>query len=349
MLEELLELEERTKAILTNDSVQFADVHMRVQKEFTRLKDEYPDYQNILYDIIRTCQELLRRLAGEEAPEDAIRRAAHNAPQTVEVQRPAQPQTQSRTYTEPYVLRDIRCVGSDGAVFEEYAELRIQANVARQGPAENSPHQRFNLYQAIAHFENRQGLFLPSMALSCNILVALFREAVRKEQDGTYTTLNQHAKQILDQYKNYGPDYGWHAQNTVVNWGGKEIVHYPKDDDFPEKYGGTTEINMQRRKIIKEFDRKGFKDCTLEQACQKPNMLAYLQDFTGVHNPAELGEIAGYFRKTVVSVGVSPKNKTRTVWLGCHDRLVYFDFHASRNLDVGAAARGVESIQNCVL
>lgn len=255
-------------------------------------------------------------------------------------------QPEPRVYTEPYVLRNIRCIGSDGNVFEEYAELRVQADVVRQGTS----HRSFTPYQAIVHFESQQrGQFSPSMALSCNVLVALFRAAVRKNEDGTYTTIDAHAKQILDQYKDYGSGYGWHAQNTVVNWQNpgerrrtkSEIIHYPTKDDFPE-HGGDQEINTQRPKITKEFDRKGFKDCMFEDACQKPNMLAYLQDFTGLQNPAELGWVATYYGRTA-KVWISSENKTRAAWLGCYGINDDLILDAFSYLYYGDAARGVAS------
>lgn len=257
-----------------------------------------------------------------------------------------QPTTQ---YTEPYVLRNIRCVGSDGNVFEQYAELRIQSDVVRQ---QNNAHRSFTPYQAIVHFETQGNQFLPSMALSCNILVALFRAAVRRNDDGTYTTLDEHAKQLLDQYKDYGSNYGWHAQNTVVDWEKPgivrnrrqhpKIIHYPRKEDFP-KYGGDQEINAQRQRITKEFDREGFEHCTLEAACQKPTMLAYLQNFTGLQNPRELSEVATYFGRTA-KVLISSENKTRAAWLGCSSISDYLGLVAYYYLYDRNAARGVASV-----
>ena len=71
-------------------------------------------------------------------------------------------------------------------------------------------------------------------------------------------------------------------------------------------------------------------------------MRAFLQDFTGLQNPAELGEVAGYFNKTA-RVWVSPNNKTRAVWLDYDN--VNDDFYLSANdfLYVINAARGVAS------
>ena len=247
-------------------------------------------------------------------------------------------QTTSRLeYTEPYTLRDVRCVGSDGRVFEQYAELRVQSDVVRE---QNNTHRRFTPYQAITYFEGQQQ-FLPSMALSCNVLVALFKAAVRKEDDGTYTTLDAHANQILDQYKDYGPGYGWQAQNTVVDWKGKEIIHYPHDDDFPE-HGGTANINNTRQRNQKSFNKKGFGDCTLEQACQNQNMHTFLQDFTGLENPAELGDIATYFGKTA-RVWISTEKQTRAAWLGYYISSDNFGLDANNYLSYSSAARGVAS------
>ncbi len=263
-------------------------------------------------------------------------------------------------YTEPYVLRNIRCVGSDGNVFEEYAELRVNADVVRQGTAPNSPHRRFTPYQAIVHIESQQGgQFVPSMALSCNILIALFRAAVRREAGGTYTTLDEHAKQILDQYRDYGSGYGRHAQNTFVRWLNpgffittkSEIIHYPTNDDFP-RYGGTTKINTHRRKIIKKFDREELegeeyfilKEFTLEELCQKQGSTSFLQDFTGLQNPAELGDVEEYYGRTA-QVRIAFKSGTQAAWLGCND--IGGDFSLSADVYLGdcLAARGVASVR----
>ena len=179
------------------------------------------------------------------------------------------------------------------------------------------------------------------MALSCNILLALFKTAVRKEEDGSYTTLDGHAKQILDQYKNYGSGYGWQAQNTVVDWKGKKMVHYPKDTDFPDN-GCTANINNARQRNPKYVNRKGFENCTLEQACQNQNMHAFLQDFTGLENPAELGDVARYFGKTA-RVWISTENQTRAAWLGCDDSNAAVDLNAGGRLSDSSAARVVAS------
>ncbi|MDO8643046.1 MAG: hypothetical protein Q7R76_05725 [Candidatus Woesearchaeota archaeon] len=246
---------------------------------------------------------------------------------------------QARGYTQPYVLRNVQCVGSDGLVFEQYAELRVQSDVVRR---QNNAHQQFTPYQAILHFKTERDQFLPSMALSCNILVALYHAAVRREEDGTYTTLDAHAKQILDQYKDHGAGYGWHAQNTVVDWKGKQVIHYPKDEDFPE-HGDTAQINQEYQRNSKPFDKKGFEHCTLEEACKKPNMLGFLQDFTGLQNPLELIPIAQYFGKTA-RVWVSSEKETRAAWLGCNDVDDDFSLDADSYLYDSCAARGVASI-----
>ena len=235
------------------------------------------------------------------------------------------------------MLRNVRCVGSDGRVFEQYAELSVQSDVVRE---QDGAHRSFTPYEAITYFENQQQ-FLPSMALSCNILVALFRAAVHKEKDGTYTTLDVHAKQILDQYRDYGPGCGLHAQNTVVDWEGKEIIHYPHDDDFPDN-GGTARINQGRQRTPKSFNKEGFKTCTLEQVCHNNNMFAFLKDFICLENPAELVNVTRYFGKTAL-IWVSTENKTLAALLGHGNLGGVLYLHANNHLYDSGAARGVAS------
>ena len=246
-------------------------------------------------------------------------------------------QTSRLAYTEPYILRNIRCIGSDGTAFEQYAELRVQSDVVRQ---QNGSHRSFTPYQAIAHFDHQQQ-FLPSMALSCNILVELFHNAIRKEQDGTYTTLDAHARQILDQYKDHGAGYGWHAQNTVVDWENGEVIHYPHDGHFPDN-GGTINVNISRQLVTKQFNKRGFKNRTLTEAGQDRNMIPYLKDFTGLENPAELAEVAQYFGKTA-RVWISDSKETRAAWLG-YNNIDNFNLGGNNHLNGSYAARGVASV-----
>ncbi|MBN1792415.1 hypothetical protein JW826_01905, partial [Candidatus Woesearchaeota archaeon] len=244
-------------------------------------------------------------------------------------------------------LENVVCIGSDGKSFERYDKIDIATDVERQA---EKKHVSFTPYQAITHFENRgNGLFLPSFALSCNILAALFGKAVKKEKNDEYTTLDANLKKILDQYLNHGAGYGWHAQNTVVNWKTKEIIHYPKDADFPNN-GGTSNINKTGAPIRKGFSPVGFGDMTLEKALKEAEFKKYIINLTGLPNPETLVEIGKYYTKVAGSdkkafVWVPNKpakaDYTAAAWLGCD--IDDFSINADDDLGGNNAARGVRS------
>jgi len=242
-------------------------------------------------------------------------------------------------------LENVVCIGSDGKSFERYDKIDIATDVERQS---DKKHISFTPYQAITHFESQgNGLFLPSFALSCNILTALYGKAVRKEANGEYTTLDVHLKRVLDQYINHGVGYGWQAQNTLVNWKTREIIHYPKDADFPNK-GGTSNINSKSASLRKRFNPIEFGDMTLEKALKEPEFKKYLIDLTGLAFPEQLVEIGKYYTKVagsdkeaVVWVPINPSQAdyTAAAWLGCD--VGSFTLFTYFNLDDIGAARGV--------
>ena len=229
------------------------------------------------------------------------------------------------------VLKDIRCVDADGNVFEQYDELHIAKDVVRQA---DGTHQSFTPYQAIVYFEQK-GLFLPSMALSCNIVAALFQAAVEKKGAGD-TIKNAESKEVLDQYKDHGAGYGWHAQNTVVDWGGRKIIHYPRDGDFPQN-GGNNNIN-QSRSLVKLPIPRGIGDMALVDALKNAKATKSVRNLTGLKDPAVLVQAGEYFGKTA-HIWTSPISEIRAVWLGCVN--VNFNFNADGNLDYTDAVRGV--------
>ena len=228
------------------------------------------------------------------------------------------------------IFQNITCVGADHKPFEQYDKLSVISDVVRgNGTYNNSTvqkHEPFTPYQAISFFEQRTGLFLPSIALSCNLLVA------------SYQNKNHAAfEALLQQYKDYGPGHGYHAQNTVINWGTKHIIHYPGDNDFPE-HGGSNNINQSRSHKRFTFDSTGFSSTTLEDALKMPNFKTYIQNLTGLPDPSVLIDIAAYFGKTA-RVWVSSSNETRAAWFGCvSDNL---NLYGNYYLNYNSAARGV--------
>ena len=219
-------------------------------------------------------------------------------------------------------LENIVCRDAKGNVFEQYDEIYLAKDIFRE---QNGEGKLFTPYQAIAYSE-QQGLFLPSFALSCNILVALFNQRDNPE-----------AAKILQQYKDYGPCYGWHAQNTIVDWGKQEIIHYPQDADFPSD-GGNEKINKGRKRISLGFQRKKLKNSSLEEALQQGREFqTYLKNLTGLSDPAQLIPL-GKEWKIPAYVWISSSDKVRVAWLGCGS---YFDLSADGDLNDDDAARGV--------
>ncbi len=230
------------------------------------------------------------------------------------------------------VLEDIACFDADGNIFENYQKLAVQKDIFR------NPQGRqiiLTPYLGAVHCE-KNGLFLPSFALSCAIVARLYQTAVRKEPTG-YTTLDAEVEKVLYQYKDKGNGTGWHTQNTVINWGAQQIIHYPQDGDFPV-HGGNNNINQSQLQKKLAFDRTGFSDNTLVDALQKPNFNKYLRNLTGLKSPSILVDISAYFGKTA-RVWISSSNDTRAAWFGCYSNNL--NLNGNSNLDNNSAGRGV--------
>jgi len=201
-------------------------------------------------------------------------------------------------------LEKIVVVDANGNVIEKYDKLNVQKDIERNSNnPDNQTNQRcFTPYAAAVHLE-RKGLFLPSFALSCNILAVLY--ANRNDAD---------VQKVLMQYKDYGPGHGWHAQNTLVNWSAKQVIHYPNKADYTSD-GGTTDINTQKTRKSLNFDRLGFVNTTLEEALKKINYRKFMQDLTGLAHPEILVEIGSYFG--TAKSWISTIGGRRMAWLGC--------------------------------
>ncbi len=245
-------------------------------------------------------------------------------------------------------LGNISCVGADGKEFEQYNSLAVRKDIFRNGSSQIN----FTPYQAIVHCEG-QNLFLPSIALSCNIVAALFKLAVKLEANGTYTTLNQDAKNVLDHYKNKGNGTGWHAQNMVIDYNAQRIIHYPLDADFPS-HGGTNNINTAHPKIELPFKKKEgtwpitnkkLENMTLEEGLNHPLVSTFVKQFTGLADPSDLVRVGQYFQKPAKvwfptnPTKVEDCTETRAAWLGCVGSGFYL--YGSNNLSGSGAARGV--------
>ena len=233
-------------------------------------------------------------------------------------------------------VENIQCVDADDNVFEQYDLLFVRKDIERD---ESGKQVNFTPNCAIAHFEKEDPLFLPSFALSCNIVAAL-----DQQRD------NPEVKPVLMQYKNYGVGHGFHAQNTVIDWKDQEIIHYPHKNDFLY-WGGKAPINQFKSRVALPFERtqrrifrldNSLSDTTLEKGSKDQLMTRFVRQLTGLENPSVLVEIGNYFGKTA-RVWVSSSNETRAAWFGCNNSNG-LDLVGNCSLISNFAARGVREI-----
>ncbi|MBI5797629.1 hypothetical protein HZA98_01855 [Candidatus Woesearchaeota archaeon] len=184
-----------------------------------------------------------------------------------------------------------------------------------------------------AVYAEQQGLFIPSFALSCNILAALF-----KGKD------NPDAKAVLDQYKDKLNGNGWHAQNTVIDYARSEIIHYPSAADF----NATNPINLQQNRIVLPFDKSVLENTPLEDALKTSSFADYVQKLTGLDDPSILVDIGKYFGRPAKvwlpwtgRAGANFQGK-RAVWLGCFTNGL--NLGSNDDLLNYSAARGVRRV-----
>lgn len=214
------------------------------------------------------------------------------------------------------ILHDIYCIDADDKVFEDYPTLHVCKDIFRE---DSSKPKNFTLYQAIVHCE-QNGLFLPSFALTCNLVAALYHKAVRKEADGTYTTLDEDAKKVLNRYKDTGNGRAEHVQNTLVDYDTQEVIHYPSAKDFRE----IKAVNTRHLRVAGSFVKATFSDsCILEFALKNSSYTRYVRQLTGLVDPSILVEIGEYFSGQTAKLyfpwhgGTSHLFKgTTTAWFG---------------------------------
>jgi hypothetical protein len=247
------------------------------------------------------------------------------------------------TKVEPILIPEIVCVGSDGKVFERRENLLVDGDVVRKAGEFYEGmrilrHMSLTTYQAISHLEKHERQ-LPDYPTLCGILEYVFRKGVKKLPDGTYETLDANAKALLDQFKNYGAGYGWHAINGVVDGVHDCIIHNPHDADFPS-HGGSDGINAKLERIVRPFKRsEEWGWSRMEPALDDKNKVSFLKDLTGRENLNVFLEFAKYFGREPWFYPPS-KGRVRSAWLGCDDDS-RFDIDASDDLSSYYAARGV--------
>src|SRR3989344_4391601 len=225
------------------------------------------------------------------------------------------------------VLENLVCVDANGNIFEQYPELLVRKDIFRD---QNRGQVNFTPYNAAVHCE-KNGLFSPSFALSCNIVAALYKNRT-----------NPDANALLQQYKNHGNGHGYHAQNTIINYANEEIIHYPTPADFNQ----TAAVNNGRRKTGR-FSKALLQDGLLENALKDAAHTLYVKQLTGLANPADLVEIGKYFGKPAqlwfpwTTQAGSGFNEKRAAWFGCLTNSL--SLNGSNNLNDSDATRGVAS------
>jgi hypothetical protein len=218
-----------------------------------------------------------------------------------------------------FVLEDVKVFDADGRVTEQYDNLEVMADVERSSDGNILEYGQNN---AALHCEEK-GLFIPSMALSCAILERLF--ALRDDP--------QFCK-VLAQYSDSGLGWGYHVQNSVVDWESGVVIHYHNASDFTQQ----GDINSRKR-VSLGFDKGRLKSKNLEAALEDESHRRFVQQLTGLQDPKILVKIGEHFERPAHLCVPGEKTSTRKVWLGCSNDS--FRIKSGYNFDGCDAFRGV--------
>jgi len=223
-------------------------------------------------------------------------------------------------------LSDVH-VTIDGKLVESYDSLDISLDAFKddKGKILSLTH-----YQAIVHAE-AQGLFLPSAALTGQLLVTAFEQKDR----------NYLAEKYVQQFKNTGVSHGWHAVNTIIPWDKRVVIHNPLASDFPANYA-TKLLNVGRQRGEISFDSSinELRDKELTEVLGNAEYVLFLSKVIGVH-PSKLIPIAQYLGRTPRAwVPNNPKKADYTagVFVGSG---YGFDVDTYVSLDGSSPASGV--------
>ena len=246
-------------------------------------------------------------------------------PKKTEPKNPEPPSRISFSEGDFLTLEDLSCVDADGNVFESYDRLDVRKDIFRSGNAQVSR----TPYAHAVHCEE-MGLFLPSFALTCNIVARLYERRSDAE-----------IERVLQQYKDKGNGAGWHTQNTIIDFGSSKVIHYPSRSDFNQK----DPINSSQPRTILPFVKDSLEDALLKDALRDVSTRGYVQQLTGLENPEVLIPIGEYFSHPAKvwfpwngKAGKGFKEK-RAAWFGCDG--TFFNLGADFDLVMAIAARGV--------
>jgi len=228
---------------------------------------------------------------------------------------------------EPIWLKDICCKDEYGDIIEYYDKIFVKTSLATTNKKRAS---YFKLHGAVSFFERQKGdVFLPSAALTCNILAKLYELRHYEEMDN-----------LLLQYLDYKANDGWHLQNTIIAWKAQRIIHYPGYSEVPKKIR-KRDMNYNRDCKILGFALEHVEDTKLEFLLQEPSNLNFIKDLTGLEKPEILVEIGYYLRRPtrVWFPDDIERAKPSTVFVGCRNG--YFDLYLGCGINYSGPARGV--------
>jgi len=231
-------------------------------------------------------------------------------------------------------LEDITCIGADGKVIEHYDELRVRKSIAcTHDDVRGTYDNNFTLEEGAEYFDKEdKGWFLPSMALTCNILAKLYK----RKDDPAY-------HELLMQYRNIAGDSFEYNQNTLIHWDAEGIIHYPHNNDFT---GGVKVNNKSlglERKYLLFHANDSFKDTWLWHAVKDKEYLRFLQNLTGLQDPGILSEIGDYYQRPAHIYGPTSCSESANItsaYLGCDDRVFDITTMKRRKMYI----RGVHAI-----
>ncbi|MBN2459755.1 hypothetical protein JXB28_05715 [Candidatus Woesearchaeota archaeon] len=238
-----------------------------------------------------------------------------------------------------FLLPEIACFDEYLNYNEKYERLMVKKDVERDPKNPDMSRNRISMDTAggINHFAGQgNGMFLPSLALTCNILEALYDRRSNPE-----------ARKILMQYKDTGFGQGWHMQNTIVNWETRTIIHYPQKSDFAPCYSTSPDINSgrptERYKInYSKIDNEPLEKA-LEQWGTRRGYDNFIQSLMGLSYPHVLVDIGKYFGKETqiyVLRNQAGIKVPRAVMIGCDEDS--FKIEIGMRIGSSCSARGVK-------
>lgn len=185
-----------------------------------------------------------------------------------------------------FILKDIVCFNYQGKPFEVYPQLEIAKDCLRheESPvimSRNAAVSRFNALE--------DGSFLPSFALQCAILEALYQNR----------TLPGSKEILKSYYEMHGPG----NSNTVViaKENGGTIIHYPDDVgrrvELPYRIHGPGFLDAMATVLTESFVETFSFGFTVSPRSNFSIQTEFVRNVTGRFNPSILAAIGKYLRR----------------------------------------------------